>query len=275
MKKTFTIRNITSAAILTALSIVSTMVFKLIPMGDLVFLRFSLTPSLIMFASLALGPFYGAVVGVAADFIPAMVFPTGTYNFFITIVYAILGVLPWIFEKITRKFRASLKPPLAVFIAMGVILAGLAAVLFLTDFVGGTVFKGDYVLIVKFIILGIMVVVAVACCISVTLTNKKFERHILDYVDTPSPNETALIALLCEVLVMTILKSLAFYVFYQIFGYNAEHPERSFQPPYEYFFIMLLLGLPANVTISAISVYWMLVFDHKQLHLRLENKKDE
>ena len=69
MKKTFTIRNITSAAILTALSIISTMVFKLIPMGDLVFLRFSLTPSLIMFASLALGPFYGAVVGVAADFI--------------------------------------------------------------------------------------------------------------------------------------------------------------------------------------------------------------
>lgn len=275
MKKTFTIRNITSAAILTALSIVSTMVFKLIPMGDLVFLRFSLTPALIMFASLTLGPFYGAVVGVAADFIPAMVFPTGAYNFFITIVYGILGVLPWIFEKITRKFRASLKPPFAVFIAMGVILAGLAAVLFLTDFVGGQVFKGEYVLVTKFIILGIMVVVAVACCISVTLTNKKFERHILDYVDTPSPNETALIALLCEVLVMTILKSLAFYVFYQIFGYNAEHPERSFQPPYEYFFIMLLLGLPANVTISAISVYWMLVFDHKQLHLRLENKKDE
>ncbi|MBR4274955.1 MAG: ECF transporter S component [Bacilli bacterium] len=268
MKKTFTIRNITSAAILTALSIISTMVFKLIPMGDLVFLRFSLTPSLIMFASLALGPFYGAVVGVAADFIPAMVFPTGAYNFFITIVYGILGVLPWVFEKITRKFRASLKPPFAVFIAMGVILAGLAAVLFLTDFIGGQVFKGEYVLVTKFIILGIMVLVGVACCISVTLTNKRFERNVLEYVDIPSPNETALISLLCEVLAMTVLKSLAFFLFYFLFG-------NGYSPSFEYFFMMLFLGLPANVTISAISVYWMLVFDHKQLHLRLENKKDE
>lgn len=269
MRKTFTIRNITSAAILTALSVISTMVFKLIPMGDLVFLRFSLTPSLIMFASLVLGPFYGAIVGMAGDFIPAMVMPTGAYNFFITIVYGILGVLPWIFEKITRKFRASLKPPFAVFIAMGVILAGLVVTLFLTDFVGGQVFKGDYVLVTKFIILGIMVLVSVACCVSVTLTNKRFEQNVLEYSDMPSPNETALISLLCEVLVMTILKSLAFFLFYLIFG-------NGYSPSFEYLFLMLLLGLPANVTISAISVYWMLVFDHKQLHLRLENaKKDE
>ncbi len=269
MKKTFTIRNITSAAILAALSVISTMVFKLIPMGDLVFLRFSLTPSLIMFASLVLGPFYGAIVGMAGDFIPAMVMPTGAYNFFITIVYEILGVLPWIFEKITCKFRASLKPPFAVFIAMGVILAGLVATLFLTDFIGGQVFKGDYVLVTKFIILGIMVLVSIACCVSVTLTNKRFEQNVLEYSDMPSPNETALISLLCEVLVMTILKSLAFFLFYLIFS-------NGYSPSFEYLFLMLLLGLPANVTISAISVYWMLVFDHKQLHLRLENaKKDE
>lgn len=269
MKKTFTIRNITSAAVLTALSIISTIIFKLIPMGDLVFLRFSLTPSIIMFTSLVLGPFYGAVVGIVSDFIPAMVAATGAYNFFITIVYGILGVLPWIFEKITSKFRSSLKPPFAVFIAMVVILAGLAAVLFFTDFIGGTVFKGEHVLVAKFIILGIMVLVSVACCLSVTLTNRRFEQNVLEYSDIPSPNETALISLLCEVLVMTVLKSLAFFLFYFIFG-------NGYSPSFEYFFMMLLLGLPANVTISTISVYWMLVFDHKQLHLRLENsKKDE
>ena len=104
MKKTLTIRNITSAAVLTALSIISTIIFKLIPMGDLVFLRFSLTPSIIMFTSLVLGPFYGVVVGIVSDFIPAMVAATGAYNFFITIVYGILGVLPWIFEKITTFY---------------------------------------------------------------------------------------------------------------------------------------------------------------------------
>lgn len=269
MKKTFTIRNITSAAVLTALSTISTIIFKFVSIGGLPYLRFSLTPSIIMFASLVLGPFYGAVVGAVSDFIPAMLFPTGDYNFFITIVYAILGVLPWIFEKITRKFRSSLKPPFAVFIAMGVILAGLVAVLFLTDFVGGEVLKGDYVLVTKFIILGIMVAVGAACCVSVTLTNRRFQRDVLEYSDIPSPNETALIALICEVLVMTILKSLAFYLFYRIFV-------DDYSPAFQFFFMMILLGLPANVTISAISVYWMLVFDHKQLHLRLENnKKDE
>lgn len=269
MKKTFTIRNITSAAVLTALSIISTIVFKLIPMGDLVFLRFSLTPSIIMFTSLVLGPFYGAVVGMVSDLIPAMIAPTGAYNFFITIVYGILGVLPWIFEKITSKFRSSLKPPFAVFVSMGVILGGLAAVLFLTDFIGGQVFKGDYVLVTKFSILGIMVLVSVACCISVTLTNKRFEQNVLEYSDMPSPNETALISLICEVLVMTVLKSLAFFLFYFLFG-------TGYSPSFEYLFLMIFLGLPANVTISSICVYWMLVFDHKQLHLRLENsKKDE
>ena len=269
MKKTFTIRNITSAAVLTALSIISTIIFKLIPMGDLVFLRFSLTPSIIMFTSLVLGPFYGAVVGIVSDFIPAMVAATGTYNFFITIVYGILGVLPWIFEKITSKFRSSLKPPFAVFIAMGVILAGLAAMLFFTDFIGGTVFQEGNTLVIKFIILGIMVAVGAACCVSVSLTNRRFQRDVLEYSDIPSPNETALISLLCEALVMTVLKSLAFYLFYLIFVDN-------YSPAFQFFFMMILLGLPANVTISAISVYWMLVFDHKHLHLRLENsKKDE
>ena len=268
MKKTFTIRNITSAAVLTALSIISTMVFKLIPMGELPFLRFSLTPSIIMFASLALGPFYGAVVGALGDFIPAMVAPTGTYNFFITIVYAILGVLPWIFEKITRKFRSSLKPPFAVFTTMGVILAGLVAALFLTDFVGGKVFKGDSALVVKFIILGIMVFVSVACCISIALTNRRFEQKLLEYSDIPSPNETALISLLREFFVMTLLKSLAFFVFYYFF-------EVKYKESFEYFFLMIFIGLPVNVTISSISVYWMLVFDHKHLHLRLKNTQND
>ena len=114
-----------------------------------------------------------------------------------------------------------------------------------------------------------MVLVSLACFISVTLTNKRFEQNVLEYSDMPSPNETALISLICEVLVMTVLKSLAFFLFYFLFG-------TGYSPSFEYLFLMIFLGLPANVTISSICVYWMLVFDHKQLHLRLENsKKDE
>ncbi len=99
-------RKLTYAALLLAMAIVSTAIFKLVPMGNLVFVRFSLTPSLIIFSSLFLGPFYGAAIGMLADLIPAFLVPTGLIevNFLITLVYGLYGALPALFAFLIRRF---------------------------------------------------------------------------------------------------------------------------------------------------------------------------
>jgi len=107
-------QKITFSAMLIALAVLSTFIAKTINMGGFSFLRFSLTPALVIYTSLTLGPVYGAIVGASADLIPAFTYSQGEYNFLITIVYVILGILPWLLEKITRHFRTFLKKPLCL-----------------------------------------------------------------------------------------------------------------------------------------------------------------
>ena len=259
MKRIFSPRKITSAAVLLALAIISTMIFKLVPMGNLFFLRFSLTPGIVMFASLVLGPFYGAVIGMASDLFPGLLASTGAYNPFLTLVYGLLGVLPWILEKFTKKFRSSLKPLYLFYSAMAVIYAVVVIILFATDFFVD-VFKQNHEM-ARWIALGILFLVSVGSCIAVTYFNKGYEKDLLENSDLPSPNEIAIIVLISEFSLMCAMKSAAFYVFYLILGQGTP----AFQ--FGLIFMTIFLGLGINVTISGVSLYWMLVFEKK--HLRI------
>lgn len=95
MNRRFTeIEKVSYSALLTAIAVVLGSVSKFIVIPHFgSFLSFSFTPSIVLFASLALGPVYGAIVGALADFLPAMLVPTGAYNFLLTITYALLGFL--------------------------------------------------------------------------------------------------------------------------------------------------------------------------------------
>jgi len=252
MKNMFTVKKITSAAILTALATLSTILFKLIPMGNLSLLRFSLTPALVVFSSLTLGPVLGAVVGVASDLIPAVIAPTGAINIFITIVYGVLGILPWVLEFLTKKIRTSLKRPYFFYGAVALIYVGVSIPMFVSSFFEDKF--GEYAVFARVFSLILLLIVSVLCCVVVTITNKKYEKNILETSSMPSPNEVALIALFCELVVMCAGKSLAFNIVYGIDYWIA--------------FYTIFLGLPINLAISTVAVYWMLVFDKKQLHLR-------
>lgn len=252
MKKMFTVKKVTSAAILTALATLSTIIFKLIPMGSLSLLRFSLTPALIIYSSLALGPVLGAVVGAGSDLIPAIIAPTGALNPFITIVYGLLGILPWALEFLTKKVRSSLRRPYSFYVAVAIIYVGVAIPMFVTSFFEDK-FK-EYAVFARVFALILLLIASILCCVVVTLSNKKYEKNLLETSTIPSPNEVALISLFCEIVIMCAGKSLAFTLFYGT--------------PYWLAFYTIFLGLPINLAISTIVVYWMLVFDEKQLHLR-------
>lgn len=253
MKNMFTVKKITSAALLLALATVSTLLFKLIPMGPLPFLRFSLTPSLIVFSSLTLGPVLGAVVGAGSDLIPAIVAPTGTgiINPYITIVYGLLGVAPWALGFLTRKLRPSLKKPYFFYIANALVLVAVIIPMFASNAFEG--WFGGNALVAKIVALVIAAVIACLCSVLVTIFNKKYENKALE-TKIPSPYEIAIIALICEFVIMLFGKTTAFILF--IPGLN-----------YWLIFYMIFIGFPVNVAISTIATYWMLQFENKHLHL--------
>ena len=56
----------------------------------------------IIFSSLYLGPVYGAIVGACSDLLGAFVFPTGEYQPLFTLVYGLLGVLPWLLNYLLK-----------------------------------------------------------------------------------------------------------------------------------------------------------------------------
>ena len=99
------VRKITLTALLIALTTICLKVIAVYPMPP--FVRISLGPALVIFSSLYLGPFYGAIVGAGSDALGALIFPTGAYQPLFTVVYAVLGVLPWLlnfaFKKLNNK----------------------------------------------------------------------------------------------------------------------------------------------------------------------------
>jgi len=245
-------QKITFSAMLIALAVLSTFIAKTINMGGFSFLRFSLTPALVIYTSLTLGPVYGAIVGASADLIPAFTYSQGEYNFLITIVYVILGILPWLLEKITRHFRTFLKKPYIFYGVLAAIFAIITTIFYATDWLdisfGAAAYWG------KPTVLALVFVLDVGLCVGLYYTNKYYQKRILEHPDIPSPNEIASIALVSEILVMDLFKALAFWAFYTWIA-NAK-----FALSYGFIFSMLLMGSPLDVLIITFADSWLLIY---------------
>jgi hypothetical protein len=262
MKAKYTItQKITFSAMLLVLAVFSTMVFKLVSIPGLGFVRFSLTPAIVIYASLSLGPLYGAIVGIGGDLIPALIEPISnglggsSINILITIVYGLLGVCPWALEKLTKHFRSGLRKPWAIYATLALILGALAAVFFGSDLLDSGL---NYV--AKWVLLGVFFLLDVALCVGLHFTNKYFQKRILDLTDIPSPNEIALISTICEIVLMVTLKSLAFYVYFMWMSGG------SYKPLFTYLFASLLFASSPNILINTFAVSWMLIFTRRFLH---------
>jgi hypothetical protein len=245
-------QKITFSAMLIALAVLSTFVAKTINMGSFYYLRFSLTPALIIYTSLTLGPLYGAIVGASADLIPAFTYSQGEYNFLITIVYLILGILPWLLEKGTRHFRTFLKKPYAFYGVLAGIFGIIVAIFYGTNWLDTSFGQAAYW--GKPTILAIVFALDVGLCVGLYYTNKYYQKRILEHPDIPSPNEIATIALVSEVVVMDLLKALAFWAFYNWIA-NSKFPLS-----YGFVFSMLLMGSPLDVLIITFADSWLLIY---------------
>ena len=88
------LQTLVLAAMLAALA--STLKLLSIPLSVGTFIKdVNLSPSIIMYASISLGPVYGGLVGAIADVVGFIVRPMGAYNPLFTITNALVGIIPY------------------------------------------------------------------------------------------------------------------------------------------------------------------------------------
>lgn len=202
-------QRISCAAMLLAISFVLTIVAKTVNMGNFFFVRFSFAPGIVVASSLLLGPFFGALIGVLTDLLPALIYPTGTLNIFITLVYLLLGICPWLLHKLLRKCPNWFLLTLPVIVLL--VVEGLLAYLFYGTTLLDSSFgeAGSWAKIV--ILVGCFVIFALLE-LGFILVGKKNKSFLPSMI---SNREMMCISAICELLIMVILKALAFFLFYE------------------------------------------------------------
>ena len=190
------VRKITLSALLIALTVICLKVISINP--GYLFVRISLGPALVIFSSLYLGPIYGVIVGAGSDLLGAFVFPTGEYQPLFTLIYGLLGLLPWllnyIFKKVNnRKFAG-------IFFNFALILWTIITIL--------TVWLYPQIdnLNLKIIYSCVGVALAIGTAIAIFFISKYFKKKFPEYDN--KFYRYALICLISEIVLMVFANSL-------------------------------------------------------------------
>lgn len=98
MNNRMKLQKLVLAAILTSLAVVLKIYLK-IPVhvfGEFV-KNINLSPAVVMYASIVLGPVYGGIVGGVADILGTLIAPAGAFNPLFTLTNALVGIIPALF----------------------------------------------------------------------------------------------------------------------------------------------------------------------------------
>jgi hypothetical protein len=255
------VQKITLAAMLIVLDIVATHVIRTPAIPGFPFLRVSLGPALVIYASLLLGPFYGAVVGAAGDILGIVIFTgiEGQINPLITVVYGLLGILPWCLLQLTKHMRSFFKRRWVFYIFLFLLPALLAVVFYAIPYTAGYFRSGfgDAAVWVMPLILGLTVLFDIIGCVSLYFTNRHYEAMGEALSGLPSCYEVAFICLVSEVVLMVLLKPLAFYLFY---NFLASDP---FPISYGWLVACMLVFSGVDVMINTHVSYWLLAWTRR------------
>lgn len=252
MNKLSLTQKITFAAILLAFGTVSTMVFKMIPMGNFSFLRFSLTPSIVIFSSIWLGPLFGAIVGVFSDLLPAFLLSQGAYNPFLSVAYALLGIVPYFIFLVSKKAPKLFNNIYAVSSLFLVFFILLILAFYCNSSLDSAF--GENGVWLKPLILGIIFVSDVGLIFLLALLEKKRKKNPLATMEETSVMSLGVTCAISELVTMTIGKSLAFFLFFLINGGG------SSPFSYWYLFSMLIIGTAPSTFLDVYFCSWMLLF---------------
>ena len=100
--------KITLSALFIALTIVTSKFLPISNVFSLPFLRISLGPTILIFASILLGPIYGAMTGLLSDLIGFIFDTTGyAYNPLFSLTYLLYGLIPGLLIYLLKKNKSS------------------------------------------------------------------------------------------------------------------------------------------------------------------------
>lgn len=256
MSKSFSnVEKITFSAMLVAIAVALGTISKFISIPHLGFITFSFTPTIVVFASLCLGPFYGAIVGALADLLPAFLYPTGAYNFILTIVFTLLGIIPWCMERLTRLIRN--KVPFLPFV-IGLLLIAICLEIYFfygTELLDKRLsYFGEYI---KIILLCLSLIVSFTSIAGLILSQKYYAKRKEELEGLPLPSEIAFISAFNEICLLVFFKGLAYYLYFIVIS------STSYRVDYLVIVAMLFITAPLDVLLMNVLVPWMMVFVKK------------
>lgn len=198
------VQKITISALLLALTIILTRITPLQNIAMFPWMRISLGPALIIFSSILCGPLYGAIVGAGSDILGILLVPNAlgySINPLFTLVYGLLGVLPWLLYWLVKKIKNLQISFICLGSAMILLFALLVVLMFVSPIIDANY---NFELYQKFIIVGVAFLLLAATLIGLIFVNRYFVKR---YGQNFSIYKIAFVCLISEVLLMLILNS--------------------------------------------------------------------
>lgn len=198
------VQKITLSGLLLALTIILTRVTPLQNFPLIPWVRISLGPSLIIFSSILLGPIYGAIVGSGSDILGIVLFPNSLgygINPLFTLVYGLLGVLPWLLYFLVKKFQVRF---LEIGLVGGVSILVFLALVYFIFFSSTIAANYSFELWHKILIVSIAFVLLTMTIILLFAIERYYKKK---YGELSSPFKVAFVSLVSEVLLMLLLNS--------------------------------------------------------------------
>lgn len=205
------VQKITLSGIFIALVIILTRFLAIQYIPVIPFVRISLGPALIIFSSLLLGPIYGGVIGGLSDFMGILLVPNPqgfSINPFITLIYTLLGVLPWLTLYLIKKIKMSRSAP---YVFYGTLSAIWLFILFFLIFNNSITLYGatyQFNALSKSLIIVISFVFSALMGVAIYFTNRYFLQKNIDHKLLASPYQVAIVVLVAEVVLMLFLGSI-------------------------------------------------------------------
>ena len=101
--------KITLAASFMALAFILTIFGKMLaePIRILPFVQLNFSTAIIAFSSIALGPLYGAIVGIGSDLLGMVYEFHPPYNPIYTVIAMLWGIIPWLLYKLFKNIKSN------------------------------------------------------------------------------------------------------------------------------------------------------------------------
>lgn len=209
MKKLDAVYKISLSGLILALVIIFTRFLSIQNIPFMPFVRISLGPALIIFASIFLGPIYGGIIGGASDILGIVLVPSAlgySINPWISLVYLLLGVVPYFLYKLFKK----IKNEKITFLIFSLLLLGLWVFILIYGLNNNYILSHEFVFYEKIIVFVVSFVLLGLTDLLILLLKKKHKDNSDNFM------AIAFTCLISEITILLILNSLFKAYFFEV-----------------------------------------------------------